>query len=304
MSVYNEKLGWIVEAVNSILAQSYSDFELIIVIDNPNIEPAIKDYLRDMERTDPRITIILNPENIGLARSLNIALDCATGEYIARMDADDISMPERFEEEIRFLQKYNADVVSSGQINIDENGKEIDRQGVLREPETVNKLLKYANFIGHSTVMARIDAIRKMGGYRPFKIAQDYDLWLRMITDNYRFAVTEQCLLKYRRRSSGVTQRKTMEQYYTLVYQRGLFREREKYGKDSFSIENYERFLKTKQEKKGENRFSHAKQEFDSAVCQYKAKQLGGTIHLIRAFLILPRYTIDRMTRRLITYLK
>lgn len=104
MSTYNETEDQIDLAINSILNQSFANFELILINDNPD-NNKLDNQLRDYKRKDQRIKYIKNLENMGLASSLNIGLKNASSKYIARMDADDISMPDRLKVEIDFLKK-------------------------------------------------------------------------------------------------------------------------------------------------------------------------------------------------------
>lgn len=110
MSVYNETDSVLALSVDSILSQSYSNFEFIIVDDNPN-NTQIRDFLK--RQSDPRIVRIYNKENRGLVYSLNKALKVAKGSIIARMDADDISEKDRIEKEYRYLKNHNLDLVGT-----------------------------------------------------------------------------------------------------------------------------------------------------------------------------------------------
>ncbi len=100
MPVYNTKEEWLREAIESILNQSYKDFEFIIIDDgsDKSIEPIVNSY------NDARI-VLIRQENLGIAKSLNYGFKISKGEYIARMDSDDISLPERFEKQVNFLDK-------------------------------------------------------------------------------------------------------------------------------------------------------------------------------------------------------
>lgn len=109
MSVYGEPLEWLREAVGSILQQTYTDFEFIIVNDNPEREE-LDGFLRESATGDRRIHIIRNPENIGLTKSLNIGLRECRGRYVARMDADDVSHSTRFEKQVAYMDAH-PDVV-------------------------------------------------------------------------------------------------------------------------------------------------------------------------------------------------
>lgn len=109
MSVYNTPVPFVKEAVENILGQTFHDFELIIIDDGSPDECA--EYLDSL--SDKRVRIIRNPENLGITKSLNIGFRAARGEYIARMDSDDISCPERFEKQLAFMESH-PDVIVCG----------------------------------------------------------------------------------------------------------------------------------------------------------------------------------------------
>ena len=90
MSVYNERLEWLQAAVNSILNQTYSDFEYIIIIDNPDLNEDAVSFLKEIARADSRVHLHFNEKNMGLMKSLNVGIQISKGNYIARMDADDV----------------------------------------------------------------------------------------------------------------------------------------------------------------------------------------------------------------------
>ena len=105
MSVYHEPMEWLEMSINSILSQTFSDFEFIIVIDDPLNKDAISFVQRKADE-DNRIVLMINEENIGLTKSLNRGLKIAKGKYIARMDADDKSYPERFAKQYMFMESH------------------------------------------------------------------------------------------------------------------------------------------------------------------------------------------------------
>ena len=195
MSVYNGE-KYLREAIESILAQTFADFEFLIINDGST------DSSRDiiLSYSDARIRLIDNEEKIGLTKSLNKGISLARGKYIARMDADDISMPERIEKQVGYMDIAEDYVlVGAGAYLIDANGNEIGR---LDRPFTHEEILGHIFFFNpviHPSVMFRKAPILKIGGYNPdIQKAQDYDLWLRLVDFNMKFCNLPSLLIKHR----------------------------------------------------------------------------------------------------------
>lgn len=188
MSVYNTKEEWLRESIESILSQTFSDFEFIIINDGSsnNVEEIILSY------KDERIKYI-KQENQGLAKSLNYGLKIAQGEYIARMDSDDISLPDRFKKQIDFLDK-NKDISVLGTWF-----EFFPKKYVLKHPEKICYLnLLTCCCIGHPTVMFRRSDFEKYNlRYDSEYKCEDYELWSRAIR-YLKFANIQEVLLKYR----------------------------------------------------------------------------------------------------------
>lgn len=204
MSVYNGE-KFLKESVLSILNQTYADFEFIII--NDGSTDLSLEILRGFEEKDKRIRLI-SRENKGLTPSLNEGMKLAQGEYIARMDSDDISMPERFEKQITFLEK-NKDIALCGTwaINIDENGNEIGEYKTPITNKEIKKNILFHNPFIHPSVMIRKSVFEKVGLYNEeFKHIEDYELWTRVIP-RFKTANIQDFLLKYRLTSSGVTKK-------------------------------------------------------------------------------------------------
>ncbi|HCW53828.1 MAG TPA: hypothetical protein DG753_08850 [Clostridium sp.] len=119
MSCYNEKIEWIRKSIDSILNQSYKNIEFVIVNDNPEYEE-LKEVLHEYEKKDSRVKLYFNKQNKGLIYSLNKALEISNGNYVARMDADDISYLYRLNDEVEVLKNDNVDFVMSNADIIDE----------------------------------------------------------------------------------------------------------------------------------------------------------------------------------------
>lgn len=243
MSIYNETMIEISKSVASILNQRYRNFEVIIVIDNPERHDA-ENFLSEIEKSDSRVRHFVNNANIGLAMSMNKAASEASGNYLVRMDADDICELRRFEVQLRSIEETGADVICSDYCFIDENDKVLQISHFVPSDEDIVKNLPYNNAIHHPTVMMRKELFDVVGGYRDFPCAQDYDLWLRLLENGAKFHIVPEKLLRYRVRTNSISQSIRVKQYETLLYIRKLYNERQRKGTDSFSKENYECYLR------------------------------------------------------------
>jgi GT2 family glycosyltransferase/radical SAM superfamily enzyme YgiQ (UPF0313 family)/SAM-dependent methyltransferase len=210
MSVYNGA-PYLEDAVNSILQQTYANFELIIV--NDASTDATPEILQKFD--DCRIRVITNPRNLGLTKSLNKGIAAARGHYIARMDADDLSLPHRLERQRQFLEEHpDYALVGSSYYQIDENGQIRSLIRVLTADSDLRAGLRQQNWFGHGSVMMRREAFTQLDGYdEQFTYAQDYDLWLRL-SEQFQVANLEEPLYCWRASSSCISQSKTQEQEY------------------------------------------------------------------------------------------
>jgi glycosyltransferase involved in cell wall biosynthesis len=199
MPVYNGK-RYLREAIDSILNQTFRDFELLIVDDgstdgSPDI---VSSY------ADPRIRLIANPTNQGLMVVLNQGNRLAQAEYIARMDCDDISLPQRLAKQVEYLDRHpDIAIVGAQCIYIDTNGQIFPPQFVFRcakEPSSIRWTASYECPFVHPLVMYRKQVVwDKLGGYdEKISFAEDFELWLRLLRNNYQGANIDETLLKYR----------------------------------------------------------------------------------------------------------
>jgi len=201
MSVYNGE-RYLREAIDSILCQTYTDFEFIIVDDGSQDDtPRILSGYKDK-----RIRVITNQSNIGLTKSLNKGIALAKAKYIARMDADDISLPTRLERQVVILDNYpEISVVSSWVIYIDKQGSQIV---VRRVPpwERTRKIFHYENLIVHGAVMFRKPCFDLVGGYDESRFfGQDRYLWKKMIDKNFGFHIIQEPLYKFRLSTENIS---------------------------------------------------------------------------------------------------
>ena len=179
LPVYNAE-KYLDQAVRSILAQTFTDFELIIVDDGSidNTLAIAHNLANDL--TDPRIRVIANTENRGLAASCNIGWKAATGEFIARQDADDYSHPTRLEKQIAYLQKNpKVGVLGTNRQTLNRKGK-IRNHKPMPEQAVFDDLL-HRNLVIHGSALIRRSVLEQVDGYDEwFRLSQDYDLWLRI----------------------------------------------------------------------------------------------------------------------------
>ena len=245
MSAYNEPLEYVKVAVESILSQTYDNFEFIIVMDKPDNQE-LSDYFFSVSKKDHRVTVLVNEKNIGLAMSLNKALNASTGQIIARMDADDYSKPDRLERQLDVLTRRKLDILGCTVDKIDEKGRVWGVIGSYSDkPEDYAKLLPIQNVLVHPSIMIKREVITDVGGYRNFSSCQDYDLWLRLLSKGYRFGVTDENLFQFRRHRNSISATKRYSQFLNESYIRKLYHEREKNrGRDSFSEKRLNAYLK------------------------------------------------------------
>lgn len=220
MSVFNNE-RWLKEVLNSVLEQTFENFEFIIINDGSTDNSL--NILKDYEAIDSRISLFNKP-NTGIADSLNLGIMNANGKWIARIDADDICEPDRLAKQYQLAESSkNAVLIGSFFREIDE----LSRQGKTFQCPTQDKKLKYnlifgKSFIAHPSAFILTAAIREVGGYRSrVPSCDDHDLWLRLIPHGSFYCVPEP-LVNYRRHNdqhSNVEQgkRQRIEHILTLV---------------------------------------------------------------------------------------
>ena len=193
------------EAVDSILSQTFEDFELLL-FDDGSTDGSSK-IAREAAARDSRI-IFLRGDHRGYVSWLNTGLEVAKGELIARMDADDFALPDRFERQVEFLERHSeCCVVGTQATRIDPDGSPISRWRVPKDHAEIDgqHIQGRPGAIIHPSVMMRKDALSKAGGYRAgYEPAEDYDLFLRL-AEVGRLANLGEALLKYRLHEKCVT---------------------------------------------------------------------------------------------------
>lgn len=223
MPVYNCEL-YIREAVDSILNQTFTDFEFLIIDDasTDNTVEIIKTY------TDSRIKLIEKPSNTGYTNSLNYGLQIAKGAYIARMDGDDISLPERFERQVAFLE-MNSDIALCGSWYSTIGSGDVIK--VTDNHDNIKLALLRGNCMAHSSVMMRKQVLDKLPvAYNVSKEpAEDYDLWVRLVGIG-KLHNLQEVLLNYRVHNTQVSQKRRQQQIESALASRLQILENLKYS--------------------------------------------------------------------------
>lgn len=207
MPVYNTKTKYLKESIQSILNQTFTDFEFIIINDGSTKSNVVKTIL---SFDDPRIKFINNNKNIGIAETLNNSFKISQGKYIARMDSDDISLPKRFEMQIKFMQNNPECGLLGG--GFEYFGK---KNGISINPKTVKTIdLLYGCFISHPTVMIRKELVNKYNIQydKNYDLCEDYELWSR-IASQIKICNLQKVIVKYRWHTQNVSVKKNKEQY-------------------------------------------------------------------------------------------
>lgn len=200
MPAYNAE-KYIKEAMESILNQSFRDFEFIVLNDcsRDHTEAIIQSF------PDSRIVYVKNDQNLGVAGTLNRGLALAKGEYIARMDADDISLQDRLEKQVQYLDAHPKVAVLGTNVELfDENGV-ISTGWSSTDPAQMKVDLLFSCGLAHPSVMMRRNVIQELGGYDlAFEGLEDYQLWCR-VAKHYDVTTLPDLLFRYRIHSAQVT---------------------------------------------------------------------------------------------------
>jgi glycosyltransferase involved in cell wall biosynthesis len=201
LPVYNAE-RFLRESVDSILSQTWRDFELL-AIDDGSTDASLS-ILREYD--DPRIRIIVNPRNLGLTATLNNGIRQARSDLVARMDADDIAVPARLEKQLQFLHASpQVALVGSWGYYVDENDRVLQKVTLPHSSVELRRELIHSNCFFHASVVFRRDAVLAVGGYDgEVAHAQDYDLWLR-IAARYQVANIPDFLIRYRVHSGQIS---------------------------------------------------------------------------------------------------
>jgi glycosyltransferase involved in cell wall biosynthesis len=205
MSVYNGE-KYLRESIESILGQTFRDFEFVIIDDCST--DSTPDILAEYANSDQRIRVLRNDTNLRLSKSLNIGIAVACGEYIARQDADDVSLPTRLQEQVDYLREHpDTLILGGGVIAIDEHGMEIGTYLQLEKDIDIKWRFFCGTPLNHTTVLVSRSALEAVGGYPvepEFSAYEDGECWARIARIG-KLAGIPKPLAKYRLHSESLT---------------------------------------------------------------------------------------------------
>ena len=217
MSVYNSE-KWLRESIESVLCQSYSNFEFVII--NDGSEDNSKKILEEYSKKDDRIKVF-HQKNKGLTASLNEGVKKSNGEYIARLDADDVSLSDRLKIQLEEIERKKLDLIASNFTEIDHQGSKINFYDIRnKEGEIIKHFLGGNSLFPHSSVMFKKKAFLEVGGYDIFfKKSQDIDLWLRWYEKKFKigFCENESPMILLRKHEKSITYNQSDDVYTCLA---------------------------------------------------------------------------------------
>lgn len=206
MPVYNGE-KFLKKSIQSVLKQNFNDFEFLILDDGSTDESLL--IIKKYARIDKRIRVIKNKKNLGIQRTLNKGIRLSEGEYIARIDSDDLWCNEnKLKEQIFFLEKNSEyGLIGTAMILIDEEGKELSRVNYPQTDNAIREKILMASQFAHPSVLIRRKALDQVGFYsedKKYKHIEDYELWLRL-GSKYKLANLKGYYLKYRISPKGLS---------------------------------------------------------------------------------------------------
>lgn len=220
------------ECLDSVLGQTLDDLEVVFV--NDGSTDATGAIAETYARRDARVRVVHNERNLGIPATINRALALSRGEFVAKADADDVSMPTRFEKQVAYLRAHPEVVmVGSSWVWIDQEGRVLGPQQLRASNRQLAQQMRKRCVLVHTGVMVRGELVRRIGYREFFRSSEDYDLFLRLC-DHGEIAVLPEVLVKQRLTPHGVTVRRFREEEQFARYARRFARQRRRRGADDY----------------------------------------------------------------------
>lgn len=296
---YNVEL-YVEKAINSILNQTYSNLQ-IIIIDDCSTDRTYE-IVQNVSKLDPRVLILRNKINSKIVKTLNYGLEYARGEYIARMDGDDICSADRIEKQYSFLiNNPEYSLVGNHVYTINENDEKIGHVKFPTDFLTIKKTIKLTSPVLHIW-LAKSEVYKELKGYREIPGAEDYDFLLRMLSEGFKFINLDSYEYSVRVRNGNTTSTIGFQQRLMSNYVLELFEERKKFNIDRYSEADVIKYLdKYKKHKSNFDKSNeYLRQAFNSKVHKNYIKMLS----MIFMTVITSRFQLQYMFKRLIFKIK
>ena len=197
---YFKKKKYIADTLNSVLNQTYNNFEVIIIYDDPQKNDL--DYIQKLVSSDPRVKLIINDTNVGVGKSRNIGIDRSEGIFLAFVDADDIWVKTKLEEQIKFMQEKNINFCHTTYKIINEKDEFVSVRKA-RNFLKINDLIKSCD-IGLSTVLMKKEILGS-NKFPELKTKEDFVLWLKLISNNVKMYGLDKELTLWRKTNNSLS---------------------------------------------------------------------------------------------------
>lgn len=297
--VYNVE-NYIAKAVLSICNQTYQNLQ-IIVIDDCSTDDTYS-IVANLAKNDPRILLLRNDINSKIVKTLNFGLNYVKGEYIVRMDGDDICSPNRIEKQFNFLvNNPEYSLVGSQVYTINEEDVIIGKLVLPTNFLVIKENIKYTSPVLHIW-LAKTQVYRKLNGYREIPGAEDYDFLLRMCTEGFKFTNLDSYEYSVRIRDGNTTSTIGFSQRLMSNYVIELFDERKKFGVDRYSIDDVNIYL-TKHEAYKTN-FDKSNEYFKNAFRYKVEKKYLRMFFFVILAIITSKFQFQYLLKRLIFKMK
>lgn len=267
MPAYREKKEQICQAIESILNQTYRDFEYIIVLDDPQ-NKELETLIRAYAEQDARISLYINDKNSGCPYSKDRGVRLADTKYVAIMDSDDIARPHRLEKQLQKMESEAMDIIAGYVTVIDEEGRELYKMDNLPTThEKIAKKMRVNNCMPHPTWFFRKEAYLELGGYSDIQGCEDYEFLLRAIESGYKLGMVDEIVLDYRLSTQSISRNNLYKQYLMMKYLQ------DKYFAHNLKYSCYEEYEKVKYTEKRAKKYAKAAVLFEKAIaCKAKKK--------------------------------
>lgn len=227
---YKEKPEFLRLAIDSIFAQTAPPDEVVLVCDGP-LSPELDEVIRSFEeRCGEQFRVVRLETNMGLGNALQRGIQVCRNEWIARMDSDDISLPDRMEKQLAYVRSHPEISVVGGQIEefVDDPANPVDIRSVPLEVSQIRETLRFKNPMNHVTTLLRKSAVLAVGNYEDYPGFEDYQLWARLLSQGYQLANLNDCLCQVRigadmyRRRGGLVFFKNTYRMQRFLLEQGL----------------------------------------------------------------------------------